>query len=363
MDMEPWFYFILILFLFIHLFLHFIMIRFQPPQTAGTFTKINAKIMKNPVLTTQPFHFMIYPRVLAILILVLIRGMNSVAQPSTDGPDDGTIQPLVQVQPQDYVKVRKEFKTKLYKENAAPSRISSISQPPAEVTEIDFYSGDLTLKAWMSRPKAGDKEKHPVVIYLHGGFAFEAEDWNMAKPFRDSGFVVAAPILRGEDGQKGAFSLFYNEVDDVIALAHYLGAQPYVDKTRIYLAGHSAGGTLALLTVQCSHLFSKAASFSGSPDQVIYCKYGFPSKFIPFDTLNIKEFEVRSPLSYAGSFKCPVRLYYGTREPHFHLSTLLTVNEAKKKGLNIGSVQVEGGHEDAVPAEMQLAIKFFNEKR
>jgi dipeptidyl aminopeptidase/acylaminoacyl peptidase len=275
---------------------------------------------------------------------------------------------LVQVQSEDYFKVRKKFKTKLIAEKHAPSRIDSMCKPPADVAVIDFYSGDLykneplTLKAWTNKPKTGDKKKYPIVIYLHGGFFFETEDWNMTKPFRDSGFVVVAPILRGEDGQKGVFSLFYDEVNDVIALAQYLREQPYVDKNRIYLSGHSVGGTLTLLAAQCSKLFTKAASFSGSPDQVIYCKYGFPSKFIPFDTLNVKEFEVRSPLSYAGSFKCPVRLYYGTREPHFHLSTLQTVKEAKKKSLDVESIRVEGGHEDTVPEEMKRAIRFFNEK-
>ncbi len=37
------------------------------------------------------------------------------------------------------------------------------------------------------------------------------------------------PIFRGENGQSGAFSCFYDEVDDVPAAAEYLIKQPYVD--------------------------------------------------------------------------------------------------------------------------------------
>ena len=315
--------------------------------------------MKKIKLITQAFTFL-----LAFVLQCFIQ--NTFAQqPADTTADDGTIKPLVQVQNADYSEVRKQFKTTLIKQDGSPRKTKStdsVDVPPAGVTQFLFKSGNLTLKAWMNMPGEKSNKKYPAVVFLHGGFSFGKGDWDMTKPFRDSGFIVIAPMLRGENGQPGIFSMFYDEVNDVIAAAKYARQQSFIDKEKIYLAGHSVGGTLTLLTAMSTKYYNKAASFSGSPDQVIYCKYGIPAKIIPFDTLNAKEFEMRSPLAYAGSFKCPVRIYYGTNEPHFHLSTLQTVAISKKKGLDVKSEQIEGGHEDAVPEEMKLAIKFFNQK-
>ena len=46
--------------------------------------------------------------------------------------------------------------------------------------------------------------------------------------------------LRGENGQPGAFSMFYDEVEDVLAAAEYLAKLPDVDPARVFVSGHSA---------------------------------------------------------------------------------------------------------------------------
>jgi dienelactone hydrolase len=266
--------------------------------------------------------------------------------------------PEVAVQAEDYAQVRKQLRTKLLREGPAPQK-EAMPQAPAGVSVVDVPSGELRLKAWVSRPAAEDGKKRPGVVFLHGGFGFGKEDWEMAQPYRDAGFVVLAPILRGENGQAGTFSLFYNEVDDVLAAADYLGQQPYVDRNRLFVAGHSVGGILALLAAETSKRFRAAASFSGSPDQVLYCRYGFPKRLIPFDLSNPRELQVRSPLAYAASFKCPVRIYYGTREQHLAKTSRLMAAVAKEKGLDVEVVPVEGDHMSAVPAAMKQSIAFF----
>lgn len=276
--------------------------------------------------------------------------------------EDGTLKPEVEIQKEDYADARRKFKTKLIKESSSPQKVK-MPEPPAGTAAIQFPSGNLMLRAWVNSPTVTDTQKHPAVVFLHGGFNFGKEDWEMAQPFRDAGFIVLAPILRGEDGQAGNFSLFYDEVEDVLAAADYLRKQSYVDAGHIYLAGHSAGGTLALLAAMTSKQFRAAASFSGSPDQIIFVKYGFPKEQVPFDIANPRELQLRSPLSYAASFKCPVRIYYGTAEPHFRLSSELTAKLAKKKNLDVETIRVEGNHDSAVPDEMKQSIAFFNENK
>ena len=91
-------------------------------------------------------------------------------------------------------------------------------------------------------------------------FEFGAADWDMAVPYWEAGFVLMVPMLRGENGQPGTFSFLYDEVDDVLAAAAYLAQQPGVDSTQIFLAGHSAGGTLTLLAIEASGRFRAASS-------------------------------------------------------------------------------------------------------
>jgi len=267
-------------------------------------------------------------------------------------------------QTEDYAEARKKFQTKLIVDGPAPQGLEPMDIPP-EAQEIDYVSGELRLKAWVSRDP-GDKEKKPAVLFLHDGFAFGMDDWHMTQPFRDAGYVVLMPMLRGENGLPGSFSLFYNEVNDVLAAADVLKKLPYVDGKRMYLAGHSNGGTLALLVAMTSPRFRAAASFSGSPDQVHWTVvrsnmhgFGGNQEGIPFDQTNPKESHMRSPLAFAESFKCPVRLYYGNQENYFKATNQKLAEVAKKKKLDVEAVEVPGAQETAVFTAIPQCIEFF----
>jgi dienelactone hydrolase len=275
-------------------------------------------------------------------------------------------------QTEDYAEARKNFQTKLVQEEAAPQRAdpNRIALAP-DAKEIEYMSGGLRLKAWVSKPadeEEGKKEgKKPAVLFLHDGFAFGSDDWQMAAPFREAGYVVMIPMLRGENDLPGAYSMFYNEVDDVLAAADQLEKLPYVDPKRVYLAGHSSGATLVLLTAMTTSRFRAAAAFSGSPDQTNWAVVlsnlggyaGDGIAAVPFDEGNAKEFQMRSPLAFPGSFKCPVRLYFGNQETYLKTTNQKLAELAKEKKLDVEAVEVGGDHRYSVPNAMPLAIEFF----
>jgi dipeptidyl aminopeptidase/acylaminoacyl peptidase len=262
--------------------------------------------------------------------------------------------PLVKVQDEDYAIARQRIKSKLIRKMAAPQPWTA-AKLPAGVSEIEFSSGDLPLKAWLSRPndRAG---KQPAVLVLHGGFSFDREDWDLSRPYHEAGYVVMTPYLRGENGQPGSFTLWYDEVDDVLAAAQYLSERPYVDKERLYIAGTSAGGTLALLAAEASKRFRAAASFSASPDQAVLVRHAKID--LPFDKTDPRELQVRSPLAYARSFKCPVRIYYATQD-HFVRTSERTAEVAKERNLDVEAVRLEGNHGSIVPEAVKQSIAFF----
>ena len=311
-------------------------------------------------MKTLPAHFFL----MSISFLGLISSFGCGTEKSADsGKKDAKVQQLppttpgLDLQKEDYAEARRKFRTNLIKKGPAPQNWHPVKLLPG-VSEVEFPSGALRLKAWTNRPSKAAAGKLPAVLFLHGGWAFGVDDWEQAQPLCEAGFIVLIPILRGENGQAGNFTMFYDEIDDVLAAADYLARLPSVDANRIYLAGHSAGGTLTMLAAMSSKRFRAAASLSGSADRVAFVNGGW-DKVVPFDRSDIREFQVRSPVAYATSFKCPTRLYYGSQETVFDAETRRTAQLAKSAGLDVEAVAIPGDHFSSVPEALRQAIEFF----
>jgi dipeptidyl aminopeptidase/acylaminoacyl peptidase len=286
------------------------------------------------------------------------------AQDSQHGPKiDPKEVPDISIQTQDYAAARKEFATKLLTKGPAPFQNQCKDLPPPDgISEVRYTSGSLKLKAWINSPAKPSEHKFQAVLFLHGGFCLDSDHWNVTKPYRDAGFVVMVPTMRGENGQPGNYSQNYDEVDDVLSAAKYLRALPYVDTTHLYIAGHSIGASLTLLSAEASPWFRAAASFSGSPDAVGYTRFAvYTGNPIPFNFREVRELQLRSARVYAGSFKCPVRMYYGSDEEHFAISSKATAEIAQSHHLDVKALQVDGGHSSALPEAIQQSIEFFRQ--
>ncbi|RYX84729.1 alpha/beta hydrolase [bacterium] len=268
--------------------------------------------------------------------------------------------PGLELQKEDYATARSHFQTQLIRQGPAPQQGEAL-QAPASAQQV-VYSPTLSLKAWLSSaPTGAASTKHPAVLFLHGGFAIGDGDWDMGRPYQEAGFVVMMPVLRGENSQAGSYSMFYDEVDDVVAAIEYLSQVPYVDANHIYLAGHSVGGTMVQLSALTSPRIKAAAAFSGATDPISWSK-GQP-EVVPFNTSQTKEFQMRSSLAYATSFKCPTRLYYGNEEDWCATPSQATAERAKAKGLDVEAVSVTGDHFTAVPEEVKQSIAFFQSQQ
>ncbi|MBS0265769.1 MAG: alpha/beta fold hydrolase [Planctomycetes bacterium] len=268
-------------------------------------------------------------------------------------PDLDQAQEL-ELQVEDYADARKSFQTKLWKVGPSPQPAPTNLQLPATIQEVKYQSGDLSLTAYVD-VAPGDNSRRPAVLFLHGGFALDETDLQMPQAYRDAGFIVMLPLLRGENGQPGNFTLCYDEVDDVLAAADVLAALPYVDSDRMFIAGHSVGGVLTQLAAMASKRFVGAASFSGLCNQ----HFQTDMSVIRFDASDDVEYRMRSSLAYASSFKCPIRLYYGTQEGWLVQQTNETVQRALQAGVNIAAVAIPGDHQSSVPSGIRSSIEFF----
>jgi dipeptidyl aminopeptidase/acylaminoacyl peptidase len=246
----------------------------------------------------------------------------------------------------------------LIRKGAAPQDFDPLVMR-ADANEIEYTSGQLRLKAWVTAPTA-NAARLPAVLFLHLGFAFGEDDWEQIQPFEDAGYVVMIPMLRGENGLPGNYSMFYDEIEDVLAAAEVFARRPNVDAQRMYIAGHSVGGTMALLTAMTTNRFRAAASFSGSPDQVKWIRS--ERQAVPFDPTDQRELQMRSPLAFPRSFKCPTRLYYGDQELLLAPSSKKTARLAQAAGLDVEAISVSGDHVSSVDAAIDECIRFFQSK-
>src|SRR5262245_16146974 len=211
------------------------------------------------------------------------------------------------------VEARREFKTKLTRQITAKIAVDS---PPTEFFRIVHYESPAgKLAAYLSQAPQGNK-KLPAIIWIFGGFSNSIGDtaWADAPPendqsasaFRKAGIIMMYPSLRGGNENPGFNEGFFGEVDDILAAADYLTKQDFVDRDRIYLGGHSTGGTLALLVAECSDRFR--AIFSFGPIENVA---GYEAKNLPFDRSNPKEFKLRAPVQWLEAIKSPTFVFEG----------------------------------------------------
>lgn len=189
-----------------------------------------------------------------------------------------------------FLQRRAGFRTKLIRQGPSPQEWKTES-PPEGVTEITYPSGDLQLKAWIARPSGSGEEKHPALVYFHGGFAFGAEDFEVCRNFLKEGFVVMTPILRGENGNPGDFELFFGEVNDGCAAVRWLAEQPDVKRDQIYAFGHSAGGGITTMLSLFEDLPLRHCGSAGGLYTAETLKDW--TNLIPFDTSDPEEFRQR----------------------------------------------------------------------
>ncbi|ADB16162.1 conserved hypothetical protein [Pirellula staleyi DSM 6068] len=249
---------------------------------------------------------------------------------------------------------RQGFKTTL---TTSSMGSQPVEEPPQDVFQLINYTSKVgELPAYIT-PDPLDGKKHPAIIWITGGDCNSIGDvWSPADPqddqsasaYRQAGIVMMFPSLRGGNTNPGQREGFFGEVDDVIAAADFLATQSYVDPARIYLGGHSTGGTLALVVAESTSKFRATFAF-GPVHEVQY----YDPEYLPFAYHNTEESAIRSPIFWLKSLSTPTFAIEGADGN----ALALTLLERKAEGTKLSCIQVSGADHFSVlgPANTEIA--------
>jgi dienelactone hydrolase len=226
------------------------------------------------------------------------------------------------------LEARTGFQTTLTKLQNDQIPVPLPSDGSFEIVQYESPAGMLS--AYLSQPD-NPKAKHPAIIWKFGGFsnrigtnAWDRQPKNndqSASAFRQRGVVMMYPSLRGGNGNAGHLEGFYGEVDDILAAAKFLAKQEFVDPNRIYLGGHSTGGTLVLLCAAASDRFRAVFSF-GPVDDVSH--YG--PEALPFNSQDQNELKLRNPAQWLHAIHTPTFVFEGAYGNSDSLQAMKQVN-------------------------------------
>jgi dipeptidyl aminopeptidase/acylaminoacyl peptidase len=231
---------------------------------------------------------------------------------------------------------------------------------PRGVKEVTYDSHGLKLKAWLSAIP-DDGKTHPAVVFCHGGFWFGNEDWEVLQPFLDAGYVVMAPRVRAENGNPGDFEYYYGEVDDVIAAGRFLAEQKGVDKSRVFISGHSAGADLATLAAMLPNPFAMSAPIGAALEMRVLAKLSDSrhKQLVVFDPNNPYEVGARCAMLFTASLKCPIALFHGDQDWGDTLQQQF-VALARQSNKDATLTVVPGNHGQSLPNAIPGIIMLFN---
>lgn len=255
---------------------------------------------------------------------------------------------------QSFAEAHDAFTTTLAREDNDDEEIPAPPEGLFDLVKYPSKVGDLA--AYVSSDP-GDGQKHPMIIWVVGGWGNGIDDFPWCYPewdndqtgsaFWQAGVLTMYPSFRGGCGNPGNYETLFGEVDDIASAYDYAASLSYVDPDRIYLGGHSTGGTRALLASEYTDKFRAVFAF-GAVDKI---EYHNNSQFT-FDTDNKEEYKMRSPIYWLDSVKSPTFLIEGSDGNSTNLKNI----ERTSKNDNIHCYVIEGQDHFSVLAPLTRVV-------
>jgi len=193
----------------------------------------------------------------------------------------------------------------------------AIPTPPPGIFDLVHYESEVGRLAAFVSSDPGDGERHPLIIWVVGGWGYGISDLPWSYPewdndqtgsaFREAGILMMYPSFRGANGNPGYFETMFGDVDDLLAALDFAASLPYVDPDRIYLGGHSTGATRVLLAAALAEDEFRAVFALGAVSDISRHNQ---AQFT-FDLRNTQERMMRSPRYWVNDISVPTFILTG----------------------------------------------------
>jgi dipeptidyl-peptidase-4 len=203
----------------------------------------------------------------------------------------------------------------------------------------------IELNGYMQKPNDFDSTKrYPVYMYAYNGpgsnlcnNSFSAFDNAWHSLLNQEGYIVVCVDGRGTLGRGREFKhstymqLGKLEVIDQIEAAKYLGALPYIDKTRIGFQGWSFGGYMASLMISKGAEVIKAAVAVAPVTNWKYYDNIYTERFLRKPEDNKSGYEDNSPTNFVKNIKGKFLVIHGSADDNVHLQNSMELATALVK--------------------------------
>ena len=213
----------------------------------------------------------------------------------------------------------------------------------APETFFTFKTSDsIKLYGWMIKPMDFDAaKKYPVLVYVYGGPGDQTviNDWgryNLVwfEMLAQKGYIVVSVDNRGTGGRGEAFKkctygqLGKLETIDQVETAKYLGALPYVDKSRIGIWGWSYGGYMTALCMTKGADYFKTGIAVAPVTNWRYYDNIYTERYMGLPKSNAKGYDDNSPVNFVDNLKGKFLLVHGTADDNVHFQNSMMFSNA-----------------------------------
>jgi len=261
-----------------------------------------------------------------------------------------------------FAEARQDFTTTLTRQ---VTNSYTIPQPPEGVFSLVHFQSKVGSLAAFISDDPNDGQLHPLIIWVVGGWSNGISDlpWSYGAwdndqtgaAFREGGILMMYPSFRGANGNLGYHESLYGEIDDIVAAFEFAAALPYVDPSRIYLAGHSTGATRVILAAAYTDVFRAVFAFGSVDDISEHNRAMFT-----FDLSDNEERMMRSPIFWLDDITTPAFIIEGRYGNAQSLENMKNATTNSNVHIHI----IEGGdHFDMLAPITKLVAAYFGRCR
>lgn len=208
-----------------------------------------------------------------------------------------------------------------------------------ELIKVPAADGTTQLDGYRVLPSNFDpNKKYPVMMFAYGGPAAPQvlDNWGGSRylfnqMLAQNGYVVVVVDNRGSAWRGRNFRkmtqyrLGILESDDQIAVAKWIGQQPWGDASRIGMWGWSYGGYLTAMTLlRGGNAFRMGISVAPVTDWRYYDS-AYTERFMWIPTENAEGYQKTSALTYASGLTARYLIVHGTGDDNVHAQNSLAL--------------------------------------